>query len=116
MGIPKLGPVIAIDGPAGSGKSSATKRLAEALGFVHVDTGALYRAVALLVRETGKGDVAAADVARSAHLEFKREADKSFAAHAWLVKDGRQYLEPATSTFATFQVITTFPERAATPA
>ncbi len=41
--------VIAIDGPAGTGKSSATKRLAERLGFVHVDTGALYRAIAYLL-------------------------------------------------------------------
>lgn len=41
--------VIAIDGPAGTGKSSATKRLAERLGFVHVDTGALYRAIAFLL-------------------------------------------------------------------
>ena len=42
MTIPKQGPVIAIDGPAGTGKSSATRRLADALGFVHVDTGAFY--------------------------------------------------------------------------
>lgn len=49
----KKGPVIAIDGPAGTGKSSATKRLADLLGFVHVDTGALYRAVAFAAREKG---------------------------------------------------------------
>jgi cytidylate kinase len=40
-------PVIAIDGPAGAGKSSAAKLLAQRLGFVLVDTGALYRGVAL---------------------------------------------------------------------
>lgn len=39
--------VIAIDGPAGSGKSTTAQRLAEALGFVYLDTGALYRAVTL---------------------------------------------------------------------
>lgn len=38
---------IAIDGPAGAGKSSVAKEAAKALGFVYVDTGALYRAVAL---------------------------------------------------------------------
>ena len=38
---------IAIDGPAGAGKSDVSDILAEKLGFVHVDTGALYRAVAL---------------------------------------------------------------------
>jgi cytidylate kinase len=54
MGIPKLGPVIAIDGPAGTGKSSVTRRMAEALGFIHVDTGALYRAVAFLTLERNR--------------------------------------------------------------
>lgn len=43
-------PIIAIDGPAGAGKSTVAKRLADALGFVLVDTGALYRAVALAAK------------------------------------------------------------------
>ncbi|MBQ7132789.1 MAG: (d)CMP kinase [Oscillospiraceae bacterium] len=38
---------IAIDGPAGAGKSSIAKRCAKELGFIYVDTGALYRSVAL---------------------------------------------------------------------
>jgi CMP/dCMP kinase len=46
-------PVIAIDGPAGAGKSTVAMRLAQELGFVLVDTGALYRAVALIARERG---------------------------------------------------------------
>ena len=37
---------IAIDGPAGAGKSEVSKILAKNLGFLHVDTGALYRAIA----------------------------------------------------------------------
>ena len=37
--------VVAIDGPAGSGKSTVAKRVAEALGFLYIDTGAMYRAV-----------------------------------------------------------------------
>ncbi|HEX7454145.1 MAG TPA: (d)CMP kinase, partial [Polyangiaceae bacterium] len=40
-------PVVAIDGPAGAGKSTVTKRVADELGYLLVDTGALYRAVAL---------------------------------------------------------------------
>ena len=36
---------IAIDGPSGAGKSSLSRRAAEALGFLYIDTGALYRAV-----------------------------------------------------------------------
>ena len=38
---------IAIDGPAGAGKSSIAREVASQLGFVYVDTGALYRAIAL---------------------------------------------------------------------
>ncbi|RZA08002.1 MAG: (d)CMP kinase [Proteobacteria bacterium] len=44
-------PVVAIDGPAGSGKSTVAKQLAKRLGFTHIDTGALYRGVALLAIE-----------------------------------------------------------------
>ncbi len=40
-------PVVAIDGPAGAGKSTVTQRVADELGYLLVDTGALYRAVAL---------------------------------------------------------------------
>lgn len=42
---------IAIDGPAGAGKSSIAKEVASQLGFVYVDTGALYRAIALFSTE-----------------------------------------------------------------
>ena len=37
---------IAIDGPAGAGKSTIAKKLAKELGFIYVDTGAMYRAMA----------------------------------------------------------------------
>ena len=39
--------IIAIDGPAGSGKGTITKILAERLGIVNIDTGAMYRSLAL---------------------------------------------------------------------
>jgi len=45
--------VIAIDGPSGSGKSSTSRRLARALGFLHVDSGALYRIVTWQCLEKG---------------------------------------------------------------
>ncbi len=45
--------VIAIDGPAGAGKSSVARALAETLGFDYVDTGAMYRAIALAALERG---------------------------------------------------------------
>jgi CMP/dCMP kinase len=43
--------VITIDGPAGTGKSTVAKRLAEKLGFTHYDTGAMYRAITWLALE-----------------------------------------------------------------
>jgi cytidylate kinase len=42
-----MGIAIAIDGPAGAGKSTIARRLAEQLGFTYIDTGAMYRALAL---------------------------------------------------------------------
>jgi len=45
--------IIAIDGPAGSGKSTTARLAAQELGFRHLDTGAMYRAVTLKVIETG---------------------------------------------------------------
>lgn len=44
---------IAIDGPAGAGKSSVARALAQRLGYLHIDTGALYRALTLLVLRKG---------------------------------------------------------------
>ena len=45
--------VVAIDGPAGAGKSTIARRVADALGWRYVDTGALYRAVTLAVLRAG---------------------------------------------------------------
>lgn len=61
--------VIAIDGPAGSGKTTTAQAVARALGFVHLDSGALYRAVTLAALEAGALDgveaaLAAAQAAR----------------------------------------------------
>lgn len=53
---------IAIDGPAGAGKSTMARRLARELGFLYVDTGAIYRTVALAVLRTGADPADAAQV------------------------------------------------------
>jgi len=53
---------IAIDGPSGSGKSTAAKGLAGALGYVYIDTGALYRAIGLFALRSGADPKSAADV------------------------------------------------------
>ncbi|ATB48320.1 (d)CMP kinase [Corallococcus macrosporus] len=57
--------IVAIDGPAGAGKSSVSKLLARRLGFSLVDTGAIYRCVALMARREG---IASDDDARLGEL------------------------------------------------
>jgi cytidylate kinase len=65
--------VVAIDGPAGAGKSTAAKKLAARLGYAFLDTGAIYRAVALAARRRGVDWADGEAVARVA-----REIDISF--------------------------------------
>ena len=67
---PTLAPmVVAIDGPAGAGKSTVARASAEALGFTYLDSGAMYRATALAFLERGGP---AADRARELDIELGR--------------------------------------------
>jgi CMP/dCMP kinase len=59
--------VIAIDGPAGAGKSTVARAVAERLGFTYLDTGAMYRAVGLAASERDRADPAS--VAESVDIE-----------------------------------------------
>ncbi|OFW82785.1 MAG: cytidylate kinase [Alphaproteobacteria bacterium GWF2_58_20] len=59
--------VIAVDGPAASGKGTLARALAKALGIAYLDTGALYRAVALMVRRSGGDPAVEADGMAAAH-------------------------------------------------
>ena len=63
-------PVIAIDGPAGAGKGTLARRLAEALALPHLDTGLLYRAVGRRVLDAG-GDPSDAETAHAAALALQ---------------------------------------------
>lgn len=66
--------VITIDGPAGAGKSTVSKLLAKRLGYVYVDTGAMYRAVAVLARDSGRenpqDESTLVDICRGLDLQF----------------------------------------------
>jgi cytidylate kinase len=65
--------IVAIDGPAGAGKSTVARRLAERLGFTYLDTGAMYRALTWLALERGLSlddGPALADLARSHPATF----------------------------------------------
>lgn len=70
--------IIAIDGPSGAGKSTLGKMLAKELGLLYLDTGAMYRAVALSVLEKGVSpddDGAVAGVAATSEVELSGEPD-----------------------------------------
>ncbi len=66
--------IVAIDGPAGAGKSSVAKTLAKKLAYLHIDTGAMYRSVTLaaLRQKTDlKSDAALEKIARESQIELK---------------------------------------------
>jgi len=68
--------VVAIDGPAASGKSTTARLAAEKLGYVHVDTGAMYRAVTLKVLRAGispEDRAAVAQLLPETHVALRRE-------------------------------------------
>lgn len=65
-------PVITIDGPSGSGKGTISRRVAEQLGFVFLDSGALYRAVALASLNTR---IAVDDIEKLAQLALTAPID-----------------------------------------
>lgn len=88
MNSPQSKPVvIAIDGPAGAGKSTVARKLAEQLGLQYVDSGATYRAAALKVLEAGvslEEEAAVAGLIASADIRFTTDSGRL---RAWL--DGR---------------------------
>ena len=70
--------IIAIDGPSGAGKSTLGKMLAKKIGLLYLDTGAMYRAVALSAIRKGMDltdTVAVAEAAKNAEIELKGEVD-----------------------------------------
>ena len=68
-----IGPVVTLDGPAGAGKSTVAREVARRLGYRHLDTGALYRAVTVLALRRGvamSDGAALAALARDARIGF----------------------------------------------
>lgn len=73
--------VVAIDGPAGAGKSTVARAVAARLGFVYIDTGAMYRAVALWASQAGvSGDDAhkLEQLAKEASIVFEPGSQRVF--------------------------------------
>ncbi|MCH1542435.1 MAG: (d)CMP kinase [Alphaproteobacteria bacterium] len=82
--------IIAVDGPAASGKGTLARKLAAHFNFAYLDTGALYRAVALSVIDMGGQVETEADaVAAARRFDMSRLADTDFAAALRTAETGR---------------------------
>ena len=82
MGKPskRKGLTIAIDGPSGAGKSTVASSLAKRLGYLYIDTGAMYRSVALGVKKKGifpEDELAVSQLASSLHITFVTEEEQT---------------------------------------
>lgn len=72
--------IVAIDGPSGAGKSTLSRRLARALGYTHIDTGAMYRSVALAAARAKiapEDDDALERLCSKLQIRFRSQADGS---------------------------------------
>lgn len=80
-----MGINIAIDGPSGAGKSTISKRIAKLLGFVYIDTGAMYRAVGLYTYRNGKNPKNESEVAPLLKdIKLNITYDDGGTRHIWL--------------------------------
>jgi cytidylate kinase len=85
--------IIAIDGPAGAGKSTVARIIAQKLGFLYIDTGAMYRALTLkaLERKINAKDIPALiEMARSTNIDLTNNQDSSLK----ILLDGRDVSSP----------------------
>jgi len=93
---------IAIDGPAGSGKSSVSKVIAKRLGLLYVDTGAMYRALTLKAMENGvniKREMALVELAHNTKIELIHQEEGTV-----VLLDGQDVTEEIRGTDVTNNV------------
>jgi cytidylate kinase len=72
--------IIAIDGPSGAGKSTVARSLAKRLNYIYIDTGAMYRSVALKVKEKSispEDESALSQLASSLHITFSAKGEQT---------------------------------------
>ncbi len=80
-------PIIAIDGPAGAGKSTVARQVAAKLGLVYLDTGAMYRAVTWLVLQqeiSDHDDCAIAELVSRCVIELTPSQDSKYPVQVWI--------------------------------
>ena len=93
--------VVAIDGPAGAGKSTIAKLVAERLGYAYIDTGAMYRSVAWRFLQTGQpfDEAFISNLANTMVIQFKPEAKVNR-----VFVDGQEVTDAIRSTEVTANV------------
>ena len=102
--------IVAIDGPSGAGKSTVGKAIARRLGYLYIDSGAVYRAIGRTALDTGTPLEDAAAVARLAHeSNIKLEGDPD---HLLVFVDGRDVSAEIRMPDASYasSVVATIPE------
>ncbi len=80
-------PIVAIDGPAGAGKSTVARQVAKELGLLYLDTGAMYRALTWLVLQLGIGledQCAIAQLARKCQIQLTPSSDFQQPVRVWI--------------------------------
>ncbi|MBD2292574.1 bifunctional pantoate--beta-alanine ligase/(d)CMP kinase [Anabaena sphaerica FACHB-251] len=80
-------PIIAIDGPAGAGKSTVARQVASELGLVYLDTGAMYRAITWLVLQTGiaiNDECAITELASQCNIELTPSHNLETPVRVWI--------------------------------
>lgn len=98
-------PIVAIDGPAGVGKSTVTRQVAQALGLLHLDTGAMYRAVTWQVLQAGinlEDEPAIAELVSQSQISLTTNEDGGAAPRVWV--DGEEVTQAIRSLEVTANV------------
>lgn len=98
-------PIVAIDGPAGVGKSTVTRRVAQTLGLMHLDTGAMYRAVTWRALEAGidlEDEPAIAELVSQSQIYLTTDEHGGAADRVWI--DGKEVTQAIRSAEVTGHV------------
>lgn len=80
-------PIVAIDGPAGAGKSTVTRLVAQELGLLYLDTGAMYRALTWLVLQSGiavDDEPEVAELVSRCQIKLTPDSDPKAPPHVWI--------------------------------
>lgn len=95
--------VIAIDGPAGAGKSTVAQMAAKKLNYTYIDTGAMYRAVAWKALQNSKGGQITEDVVRQAVMQMKIQL-QYISGKTFVIVDGKDVTDAIRTPEVTKQV------------